>query len=178
MSELPAALQDACEKDARRPGTCVCGNCSDDAVLNTCLRYSKGSGDAWVLASCLPGKDCTAKFPLGSARRKGDVIVSCPCKDRVPVNHCAPVAPPRRACPPPTLPPHGFLHLLREGIFWWGIASLLVLLGWGVKKILDHRKGTIPASLLPPVGPDLPPLPPDVMPPPGEPPAPPEGAGY
>ena len=67
-----------CKKDAFTDDTCICGNCSNDAIKAVCLRYSHDNLKNWHLAGCKPGSDCDTAFPFNE-RRRGDVVVPCDC---------------------------------------------------------------------------------------------------
>ena len=119
----------ACGKDAWFPDVCLCGNCNDEAIKNTCLRYSKDDEGNWYLAACRPSLDCDKTFPA-SARRPGDTVFSCPCSTSPP--HAAPVAPApiaaaatppsSRPCNPPAKP-----SVLRR--IWNVLTGLLAICG-------------------------------------------------
>jgi len=180
MSALPPDLLHACDRDAEGKGRCLCGNCSNDAITNVCLRYTQTRDDkGWVLAGCVPGTDCEkTAFPSGLARKKDDRVVSCPCKGHAPLVP-KPKPPPAPPCQPPFSPPKGFWgHLAAVSgrvVFWIGVASLVMLIYMAVKRLRSwhsHSKASSalgfdvaqmpPASsfdLPPPLPPPPPPLP-------------------
>ena len=72
----PPELIDACSTDANAEGRCLCGNCTNGAITQTCLRYTKNSTGNWILTGCLPGSDCGRVFP---ELKPNDYVASCPC---------------------------------------------------------------------------------------------------
>lgn len=157
----------ACAKDATNPESCICGNCANGAVSNTCLRYT-AVGGAWRLAECRPGVDCGAVFPQGSGARAGDTIVSCPCRAQAPAAPTPPPAhavrapasaagsPAPRACAPQTPgacePPSGLFASLRDVFCFVGIAASVGAVVWLAFVLLRPKNADGELPPLPPAG--------------------------
>ena len=159
-SPAPLDRAAACAKDAANPGSCICGNCANDAVTSTCLRYTAVQGE-WQLAECRPGTHCDAVFPSGTGTRTGDTIVSCPCGSRAPPSEppsgrtlppscagCAPTAP----CAPPAAS-HGVEATLRNVFAVLGVAATVAGIVWLLLKLLSGKDAAGDLPPLPPYGP-------------------------
>jgi hypothetical protein len=146
--KAPPELADACANDAYATNRCICGNCSNDAIVNTCLRYTKGLklGD-WILTGCLPSKDCSRVFPEAKA---DDYVASCPCN-----GPWSPVSPPSPSSPP--APPNAWSRI-KPWLLWGGLAALIVLILWRIRR---RPYDPLLASFPPPDAP-LPSPPPEV----------------
>lgn len=129
-SRLPPSLSQGCA-DANVKGRCPCGNCTNPAVLQTCLRFTKGSED-WTLVGCKPGLACEDVFP-SEERREEDVLLACPCH-----NNEAPTCQPTPDCPDdaPVAPPLTFWQRIKHtvGRMLWIIA--LAAAGFLALKLL------------------------------------------
>lgn len=158
MAESNMELRNqACAKDAFDPDSCICGNCANGAVTQACLRYTKVSTD-WRLAECRAGLDCESLFPPSTGRRKGDVVVACPCN-----NDAAPFAPPaqdatstpspasdaRKLCAPSPHCMSGDLGRQLAQIALWG-SGFCILIGscawilWSLWN--DEKKDILPSQ--------------------------------
>ena len=135
-----------CADDAQAEGRCLCGNCSNPAVLGTCLRYSQGS-DGWYLSGCKPEMDCKDVFNK-SDKRDTDKIVHCPCaNNKHPSGKPAPYP-----CPPtpradnpssPSVPqcktPPPKKSFFASFFYWIGVAAMSILLIFLLRKYLAYR---------------------------------------
>ncbi len=139
-SSVPASLAKACDDDGSKSGRCPCGNCSNAAVLQTCLRYTKSVEDkGWTLVGCKPGFACDVVFP-SEELRKNDIVLACPCKGRGEPSSCAPTP---EEWDPPVEPPNWWHRLgttLARGLGYLALAVACFLAVIILLRFLRRRR--------------------------------------